>query len=120
MLWYYAATIELVSAPVPDTMKAMNKRLPPPSRVPPQPIQKPSRHGRTSELFEKAFQNSPAMQSIVRFSDAVLVEVNERFTKTLGYRRDEVIGKTPFELNFWVAPEKLHLYRGQLETKGFV
>ncbi len=71
-------------------------------------------------LFRAAFRNSPAMHSIVRFSDAVLLEVNETFTKTLGYSRDEVIGKTPFELNFWVAPESLHRYRQQLETKGFV
>ena len=56
----------------------------------------------------------------MRFSDAVLVEVNETFTRTLGYSRDEIIGKTPFELNSWVAPERLHGYREQLETKGFV
>jgi PAS domain S-box-containing protein len=71
-------------------------------------------------LFQAAFNNSPALQSIVRFPDAVLVEVNETFTKTLGYTRAEVLGKTPFELNFWVAPERLHDYRQQLETKGFV
>lgn len=46
-------------------------------------------------LFRAAFRNSPAMHSIVRFSDAVLVDVNETFTRTLGYARDEVIGKTP-------------------------
>src|SRR5262245_3301424 len=71
-------------------------------------------------LFRAAFRNSPAMHSIVRFADAVLVEVNEKFTRTLGYSRDEVIGKTPFELNFWIAPERLQGYREQLETKGFV
>src|ERR1051326_5042172 len=71
-------------------------------------------------LFRAAFHNSPAMHSIVRFSDAVLVEVNETFTRTLGYSRDEVIGKTPMELNFWVAPERLQAYREQLEMKGFV
>ncbi len=59
-------------------------------------------------------RNSPAMHSIVRFSDGVLVEVNETVTRTLGYSRDEVIGKTPFELNFWVARERLHAYREQL------
>ena len=60
------------------------------------------------------------MHSIVRFSDAVLIEVNDTFTKTLGYTRDEVLGKTPFELDFWISPERLHGYREQLETKGFV
>src|SRR5262249_33654778 len=67
-----------------------------------------------------AFHNSPAVQSIIRFPEAVLVEINERFTKVLGYQREEVIGKTPFELNFWVSPEKLSIYRDQLERHGAV
>jgi len=71
-------------------------------------------------LFRAAFRNSPAMHSIVRFPDAVIVQVNETFTRTLGYSRDEVIGKTPFELNFWVAPERLYEYRAQLVSKAFV
>ncbi len=71
-------------------------------------------------LVRVAFRNSPAMHSIVRFPDAVIVEVNDTFTRTLGYSRAEVIGKTPFELNFWVAPERLHDYRQQLEIKGRV
>src|SRR6185295_14318291 len=29
-------------------------------------------------------------------------------------------GKTPFELQFWLNPEKLPAFRAQLETKGFV
>jgi PAS domain S-box-containing protein len=38
------------------------------------------------------------MQSILRMPEAVLVEVNETFTRILGHTRDEVIGKTPMEL----------------------
>jgi PAS domain S-box-containing protein len=71
-------------------------------------------------LFQAAFHNSPAMQSIVRFPDAILVQVNDTFTRTLGYTPQEILGKTPFELNFWVVPEKLQSYREQLETKSFV
>src|SRR5689334_12569337 len=72
------------------------------------------------ELLRVAFTNSPAMHSIVRFGDAVILEVNDTFTTTLGYAREEVIGKTPLELNFWVNREKLNLYRQQLESAGFV
>src|SRR5262249_54304042 len=72
------------------------------------------------ELLRAAFTNSPAIHSIVRFDDAVIVEVNEAFTKTLGYAREEVIGKTPLELNFWVNPEKLNDYRQQLKSAGYV
>jgi len=71
-------------------------------------------------LFRAALRNSPAMHSIVRFPDAVIVEVNETFTRNLGYAREEVIGKTPLQLNFWVAPQRLLEYRAQLEANGFV
>jgi PAS domain S-box-containing protein len=85
------------------------------------PDQQPNAQNPVNDaLFRAAFRNSPAMHSIVRFADAMLVEVNETFTRNLGYSREEVIGKTPFELNFWVAPEQLHEYRTQLEADGFV
>jgi PAS domain S-box-containing protein len=60
------------------------------------------------------------MHSIVRFPDGVIVEVNDTFAKTLGYRREDVLGKTPLELKFWVTPEKLPAFRNQLETQGSV
>lgn len=80
----------------------------------------PKASGIDHGLFQAAFHNSPAMQSIVRFSDAVLVEVNETFTKALGYSREEVVGKTPVDLNFWVRPEDFHGYRTVLESRGCV
>jgi PAS domain S-box-containing protein len=73
-----------------------------------------------SDLFTKAFHNSPAMHSIIRFPDNVIVEVNDAFLKALGFIRDDVLGKTPFDLNFWVAPEKLRAVRDQLLAEGFV
>src|SRR3989442_15289713 len=36
-----------------------------------------------------AFHNSPAMQSVVRASDAMLVEVNDTFLKKLGFTREQ-------------------------------
>jgi len=98
-------------------MSRSSSSLSRPSR---RPNLKPAEGLKTPELFFKAFQNSPAMQSIVRFPDGVLVEVNQTFVKTFGYTRSEVLGKTPFELNFWVTPERLPVYRELLATKGFV
>src|SRR6185436_4760408 len=71
-------------------------------------------------LFRAAFQNSPAVHSIVRLSDSVIVEINDAFVRTLGYRREDVLGKTPFDLQFWVNPEKLPLFRELLQTQGWV
>jgi len=71
-------------------------------------------------LLQLAFHNSPAMQSVVRVADGVLVEVNDTFLQKFGKTRAQVIGKTPFELNFWVEPEKLLEYRRQMEAHGHV
>lgn len=66
------------------------------------------------------FQNSPAIQSLIRATDATVVEVNDRFLSQLGYRREEVVGKTPFELNAPEDQEALVAYRQKLEAEGFV
>ncbi len=68
----------------------------------------------------QAFRSSPALNAIVRIPDNVIVEVNDAFARTLGFPREEALGKTPFELKFWVSPEKLPAFRAQLEAKGFV
>src|SRR5262249_28744141 len=68
--------------------------------------------------FVTAFRHSPAMQSLIRAADGVIVEVNETFLQKLERTREQVIGKTPLELNSWVEPEELLHYREQLESKG--
>lgn len=81
---------------------------------------------RTAELresefrFRTAFHNSPAMQSLLRISDRILIEVNDTFLNKLGFAREQAIGRTPDELNFWVEPEQLAGFRQELEAKGFV
>lgn len=70
--------------------------------------------------FNAAFHNSPVMQSVVRFPTGQIVEVNETFTRIMGYSREEVIGKTPFELNFWTDERAVQEYRARLFGEGFV
>lgn len=81
---------------------------------------------RTAELresearFVTAFRNSPVMQSLIRSTDRMLIEVNDTFLKKLGFTLDQVIGKTAPELNFWVDPEELADYAQEVGSKGFV
>lgn len=81
---------------------------------------------RTAELresearFVAAFRHSPAMQSLLRGADRVLIEVNDTFLNRLGFTREQVVGKSPEGLNFWVEPEELTGYRRELEARGFV
>ncbi|HVU23587.1 MAG TPA: PAS domain S-box protein [Opitutus sp.] len=74
----------------------------------------------SAEIFRLAFHNSPAMQSIVRFRDGVLIDVNAAFLQRLGFSREEVIGRTPLEIGFWVNPEHMVAYRERLGREGCV
>lgn len=77
-------------------------------------------HAAPTGIFEIAFHNSPAMQSVMREADGVLVEVNDAFLKKLGFVREQVIGKTAADLHFWAEPEKLIDFREEFRTKGRV
>ncbi|EQA44076.1 PAS domain S-box protein [Leptospira broomii serovar Hurstbridge str. 5399] len=60
---------------------------------------------RTSqELFAKIFQLSPYAISISRVSDGRYFDINEGFTRLFGFAREEVIGKTAFDIQLWVNP----------------
>jgi PAS domain S-box-containing protein len=71
-----------------------------------------------ADVFAQAFHNSPAMQTVTRTSDRVLIEVNETFLRTLGFTRAEVIGRTTGELNVWVSAEKITAFRAELDAHG--
>ena len=60
---------------------------------------------RTSEeKFSKAFDYSPDPMSISKLRDARFQYVNRSFEKISGYHRDEVLGRTPREINLWCNP----------------
>lgn len=81
---------------------------------------------RTAELresearFGAAFRYSPAMQSLIRASDRVIVEVNETFLAKLGFTREEVAGRSAEELNFWVDKGEFQAFARELQQQGFV
>ncbi len=50
--------------------------------------------------------------------DQRFIEVNEGFTKVLGYSREEVIGKTALDLNLWKNPKEQKQLIDRI--KGFV
>lgn len=60
----------------------------------------------TKERFQQIFHDSSALISIVRMEDNTFVEVNRKFLDVIEYTREEVIGRTPEELNFRVEEEK--------------
>ncbi len=61
---------------------------------------------RSSEaIYRSVFLTSHDSVSINRLSDGMFVDVNQRFLDGLGYKREEVIGRTSRELNLWANYE---------------
>ena len=57
------------------------------------------------EKFALAYQAMPSVLVIASLADGRYIEVNEAFERSIGYRRDEVIGRPSVELNVWQNPE---------------
>ncbi len=60
----------------------------------------------SEEKFSKAFQAGPVWVSITTVEDGRLLEVNDTFSKISGFTRSEAIGRTSFDLGFWLDPAK--------------
>ncbi len=58
-----------------------------------------------SELFLRAFADSPAGQLVSRIDDGRIVEVNEALCRMLGFRRDELVGRVTTEFGVWAGPK---------------
>jgi PAS domain S-box-containing protein len=56
--------------------------------------------------FVTIFHHSPVSIAINRLSDNTFVEVNQAWTDTWGYSREEVIGHTALEIGLWADPEE--------------
>jgi PAS domain S-box-containing protein len=61
---------------------------------------------KSEEKFCKAFRQGPISLTLSSMRDHRYLEVNEAFLQATGYTRDEVIGKTPFDIALWVRPEE--------------
>ena len=83
-------------------------------------------HKRVEELlresedkFRLTFAFSPDAVNINRLDDGMYVDINEGFTQTTGFTRDDVMGKTSTELGIWHDPaDRQQLVKG-LREKGF-
>lgn len=60
--------------------------------------------------FSQLFRTNPAAMSILRLRDLTYVDVNKAWEKNSGYNRNEVIGKTPEELNVLDRGGSLSIY----------
>ena len=74
---------------------------------------------KSQEQFAKAFLSSPAATVLADLDDGDrLVDVNEAFEETSGYRRDEAIGRTTEELGLWADPREHVEFEAELRATG--
>ena len=76
--------------------------------------------GKSEEKFSLAFRESPLALTLTSVNDHRYIEVNETFENYTGWRRDEVIGRTPFDLSIWVDPEERSRFVKRLLADGNV
>lgn len=75
---------------------------------------------KSEEKFSSAFQESPMGLTLTSAIDDRYLDVNETFEHLTGWRRDEVIGKTPFDIGVWEnSPERVELVK-RLLAEGSV
>ena len=74
----------------------------------------------SEERFAKAFRSSPLPITISTLQEGRYVDVNDAFSKMLGYTHDETIGHTAIDLRFWPSPRDRERFVQQLQNFGRV
>ncbi|MBF0551680.1 MAG: PAS domain S-box protein [Deltaproteobacteria bacterium] len=72
------------------------------------------------ERYWSTFHANPSSLTITRINDGRYIQVNEGFLRQTGYKKEEVIGKTPFELDIFVNPGDRQRFISVLKDLGEV
>ncbi len=70
------------------------------------------------KTISKILHAIPDLVSITRASDGLFVYVNPAYIDTFKYTEEEIIGKTVFDLNMWVDPDKRAALIREIEKIG--
>jgi PAS domain S-box-containing protein len=74
----------------------------------------------SEEKYASMVHSSPDAITLRSLPERRYLEVNEGFTRLTGYSSEEVLGKTPAELNLWVELEPHQTTLRKVETEGQV
>lgn len=74
----------------------------------------------SEERFRKAFMTNPDSVNINKLTDGTYIDVNEGFTVLTGYTREEVIGRSSYEINIWENVEDRARLVKALKESGIV
>jgi PAS domain S-box-containing protein len=74
----------------------------------------------SEEKFSRAFRTSPDAITLTRLSDGAYLEVNEGFTRLMGYSAEEALASSILGLGHWADPEGRRRILEAMEDKGSV
>ena len=74
----------------------------------------------TEERFSKAFRLAPVPMTVSSLEHLKLLEVNEAFVETTGYKAEEVIAREAAELELWADPQQYRKLEAILEQTGSI
>ena len=72
------------------------------------------------QRFERLFRHNPALMAVSDLPERRFTDVNDAWLKTLGYAREEVLGRTSEELGLAVDPDEQRAVGAQLQAHGRV
>jgi PAS domain S-box-containing protein len=76
---------------------------------------------RTSEeRFSKAFHSNPASMSILTAREGIYIDVNEAFTRSTGFRREDLLGRSAEDVGIWADGESRQRVLRLIREQGFV
>ena len=75
---------------------------------------------KAEDRFYRAFNANPEPIAIATIPDERFLDVNDSFLQVTGFQRDEVIGRTASDLNFWTVPEERARFLDALSLQGRV
>jgi PAS domain S-box-containing protein len=70
--------------------------------------------------FSMAFESSPALLAMSKMSDGKFVDVNAQWQKSLGYTREEAVGRTATEMRIWKSPDDRRNFMVFMQQEGRV
>ncbi len=69
------------------------------------------------KLFYNVFENNPLAMVLNSSDDGKIIKVNPAFLAATGYHKDDLIGKTPSDINLVVKSKAFYALRKALKTK---
>ena len=80
----------------------------------------PIREREVLHEFDWLFRRNPALAAMSSLPDGRFTEINDIWLQTLGYAREEVLGRTAEDLDLFVDPELQRAAAEQLQAQGRV